>query len=155
MFTVIRGGCFSKHPSNFIMQRPNGLPHYLFLVIKTGSELTIDGKIRTCRPNSVLIIRPNTPYSYRNPNGEYIDDWLHFDCLPEDLSMLDTAMFHQGLPVSNPGILTAYIQQILWEHNFAAENSKEYYIDTLFKILLRHLCNDFHAENTGEYSLIA
>ncbi len=155
MFTVVRGGCFTRNSSDFFMNRPNGLPYYLFLIIKSYSEIHIDDKIQTCKPNSVIIIKPNTPYSYTNPNGEYIDDWLHFNCTPEDITDItdiNDDMLNHCFPISNPRLLTTYIQQILWENNFAKTSSREYYVDTLFKILVRHICDDFNNHNIIEYN---
>lgn len=123
-----------------------------FLVIKSYSEIHIDGKIQACKPNSVIIIEPNTPYSYTNPNGEYIDDWLHFNCTPEDITDINDDMLNHCFPISNTRLLTTYIQQILWENNFAQTSSREYYVDTLFKILIRHICDDFNNDNIIEYN---
>ncbi len=152
MFTVIRGGCFSRHSSDFIMQRPNGLPYYLLLIIKTDSEITVDGNHHHCKPDSALLIRPNTPYSYHNPNGEYIDDWLHFNCQPEDIADLEDTMFHRSFSIRNARLLTTYIQQILWENNFTEPETKEYYVDALFRILLRHIRTDFQSGTAAEYN---
>lgn len=152
MFTVVRGGCFTRHSSDFFMNRPNGLPYYLFLIIKSYSEIHINGQLQLCRPDSVIIIQPDTPYSYNNPNGEYIDDWIHFNCQPQDIATLDEAMLNCCFPISNTRLLTTYIQQILWENNFAESSSREYYVDTLFKILIRHITDDFHRRNVIEYS---
>ncbi|MBP3568454.1 MAG: helix-turn-helix domain-containing protein [Lachnospiraceae bacterium] len=152
MFSVIRGGCFSRHPNGFIMQRPNGLPYHVLLLIKSPAEIIIDGKLHTCKPNSALFIRPNTPYSYRNPSGEYIDDWLHFTGNPEDVSCLPDSLFHHSFPVSNIRLLTTYIQQILWENNFTNEEEKGYYVDSLFHILLRHIAEDFRNGTYTEYN---
>lgn len=152
IFTVIRGGCFSRHSADFIMQRPNGLPYYLLLIIKSDSELHIDGREQICKPNSVLLIKPDTPYSYKNPNGEYIDDWIHFSCQSEDMEYLTEDMFHRIFPITNTRLLTTYIQQILWENNFAKTEVRDYYVDSLFRILLRHIYDDFQNENAGEYN---
>lgn len=152
MFTVIRGGCFARHTSDFFMNRPKGLPYYLFLIIKSCSEIHIDGRVETCKPDSVLIIKPDTPYSYSNPSGEYIDDWIHFNCLPEDMACIEGDMINHHFAISNTRLLTTYIQQILWENNYAKDSSREYYVDTLFRILLKHICDDYHCNNSIEYN---
>lgn len=152
MFSVIRGGCFTRHSSNFIMHRPSGVPYYVLLILRSSSELEIDGKHTTCKPNSVLIIKPHTPYSYKNPEGEYIDDWMHFTCTTEDLSNYDDSMFHTNFLISNTGILTTYIQQILWENQFSQPSMKNFCVDTLFRILLNHIHEDFHTYETGAYN---
>ncbi len=152
MFTVIRGGCFSRHSSDFIINRPNGLPYYVLLIIKSDSELNIGSVHQSCKPNSILLIRPNTPYSYQNPHGEYVDDWIHFDCISDDLNMISEDMFNRNFPINNTRLLTTYLQQLLWENNYCDTASKDYYTDSLFKILFKHICDDFHSATTDEYN---
>ncbi len=152
MFSVIRGGCFSRHSSDFIMERPHGLPYYVLLIMKTYAELEIEGVHRICKPNSALLIKPDTPYSYKNPNGEYIDDWIHFTCTADDLSEYGAAIFHTGFPINNTGILTTYIRQMLWESHFSVSPSKESYVDTLFRLLLNHIYEDFNTNAIEEYN---
>lgn len=152
MFSVIRGGCFSRHSLGFTMERPHGLPHYVLLIIKTYAELDIEGIHKTCKPNSALLIKPDTPYSYKNPHGEYIDDWIHFTCTTDDLSKYDASIFHNGFPINNTGVLTTYIHQMLWENHFSVSPSKESYIDTLFRLLLNHIYEDFNTTAIEEYN---
>ncbi len=151
MFSLINGGCFSRHSTDFFMNRPNGLPHYLFLIIRSDSELVVNGTPQTIKPNSVLIIRPNTPYSYHNPHGDYLDDWLHFECSSEDLALLPDTILNHGFPIQNPALLTTYLQQMLWEQNFAPSDSRDYYVDSLFRILLRHVTYDVQTRSTEDY----
>jgi AraC family transcriptional regulator of arabinose operon len=61
-------------------------------------------------------------------------------------------MFQRSFPISNTRLLTTYIQQILWENNFTAPEEKEYYVDTLFRILLRHICTDFQSGIVSDYN---
>ncbi len=152
MFSIIRGGCFSRHSSDFKMERPGGLPYYVLLIIKSYCELYIDGKQQLCKPDSVLIIKPDTPYSYHNPNGEYIDDWLHFSCTDKDIEFLDYNIFNKSFNITNTRLLTTYIQQLLWEHNFCESEFKDYYVDSVFKILLQHICDDFKKDTKKDYN---
>ncbi len=151
MFSIIRGGCFSRHSAGFIMERPNGLPYYVLLIIKTCAEFDIDGSHIICKPNSALLIKPNTPYSYKNPNGEYIDDWLHFTCCADDLSAYQNITFHTCFPINNESILTSYLQQMLWENHFSLSPSKASYVDTLFRLLFNHIYEDFNTNQIEEY----
>lgn len=150
MFTIYKGGYYSKHSSDFCMNRPNGLPYYLLLIIKSCAVVNINGAIQNCKPDSVLIVKPNTPYSYKNPTGVYIDDYLHFDCSEEGLSLFEEQMFHHCFQVGNAKFLTTYVQQLLHENSFASADSKQYYVDTLFKVLIRHIREDFEQQNTIE-----
>jgi len=152
MFSVIRGGCFSRHSPGFIMERPHGVPYYVLLIIKTYAELEIEGVPRVCKPDSALLIKPGTPYSYKNPDGVYADDWIHFTCTSEDLSRYGTAIFHTGFPINNTRVLTTYIRQMLWESHFSVSPSKEAYVDTLFQLLLNHIYEDFNTNTIEEYN---
>lgn len=152
MFSIIRGGCFSRHSSDFIMERPHGLPYYVLLIIKTHAEIDVDGIHKICTPNSALLIRPDTPYRYKNPNGEYIDDWIHFTCTRKDLSLYDMEMFHTGFAIRDAAVLTTYIQQMLWENHFSASPAKKYYVDTLFRLLLDHIYEDFTTNDIEDYN---
>ena len=143
MFTIIKGGCFSRHASDFHMQRPNGLPYFVLLLIKSDAEITIADKTHLCKPDSALFLRPGIPYSYYNPKGEYIDDWLHFTCSEEDLLLFPEELFYQSFPVQNARQLTTYIQQILWENNYTEPKNRDFYVDSLFRVLLKHLTEDF------------
>lgn len=151
MFSIIRGGCFSRHSADFIMERPNGLPYYVLLIIKTYAEFDIDGIHKTGKPNNALLIKPNTPYSYKNPYGEYIDDWLHFTCCADDLSTFQNIPFHTCFPINNPNILTSYLQQMLWENHFSFSPLKANYVDTLFRLLINHIYEDFNTNRIEEY----
>ena len=152
MFTVHKGGCFSKHSKDFIMNRPNGLPYYVLLLIKTDAQITLAEKTHYCKPDSVLFIRPNTPYSYKNPYGEYVDDWLHFSCDSEDLLLLSDQLFTRSFPVNNARLLTTYIQQMLWENTFTPAAERDFYVDSLFRILLQHILKDFYSDTVTEYN---
>ncbi|BBF41757.1 transcriptional regulator, AraC family [Lachnospiraceae bacterium KM106-2] len=151
MFTITQGGIFSKHSTSFVMNRPNGLNDYLLLLIKSDSRATIAGNTIECKPNSVMLIKPNMAYSYFNPNGRYVDDWLHFNCEAKDLEELDQGLFHQSIPISNPRLLSTYINQILWEQNYASKEFRSAHVDTLFRILIQHIIADYRSETKEAY----
>ena len=115
MYHVYRGGCGARHPKSFIMSRPNGLPTYVILIIRTQGVFYINGEEYSVLPGSALLLSPGTPYSYSNPEGEYSDDWLHF-------SVEDEAAFRALFPhVNQPFFIgstenyTTLIRQIVWE----------------------------------------
>ena len=75
---AIMGGYQSRHPSPYLMSRPDGLSNYVLLIIRSGGEFQLDGYAYTVRPGSALIVAPGTAYYYGKPDGDYVDDWLHF-----------------------------------------------------------------------------
>ena len=148
MYHIINGGYFTKHPQSFLMERPMGFDHFVFLRIRSEAVLCISNHTYNVPPNSYLFIRPHTPYSYHNPNGSYMDDWIHFDCSAQEIDTLPSHIFHQPFSCNNPVIISTYLEQLLWEKNFAPEAYRENNVHQLFQIILRHVLQDYHAQNT-------
>ncbi len=147
MYQIINGGYFTRHPQTFSMERPLGFEHYVFLFIRSEAVLTISGRNYTVVPNSYLFIKPHTPYSYSNPNGAYMDDWIHFECGEEDTGLLPISLFHKPFSCNNPAIISTYVEQLVWELNFAPEEFRLENTKQLFQIILRHVLQDFFNQN--------
>ncbi len=153
MYQILRGGCNSKHPSSFIMSRPDGLPCFVLLIIRTQGLFQIAGKQYQVTPGSALILSPGTPYSYSNPDGEYVDDWLHFTTTNEDA-------FHSMLPfmnipfvLSNTESYTTLVHQIMLEHAYTPQPYSFENIDALFRVLINHLL--VHQQNASQPTAIS
>ena len=139
MYQIIRGGCGSKHTVNFQMSRPEGLPSYVLLNVRSQGEFHIAGNIYQIQPGTALIISPGTPYSYANPNGDYADDWLHFTVNdPEAFSRLFPAT-NTPISTSSGEVYTTLIRQLLWESSYTPAPYAERNIDALFEVILNHL----------------
>ncbi len=139
MYTVITGGCNSKHPHTYKMSRPNGLTNYVLLIIRTGGCFDIDKKVFEVTPGQALIISPNTPYSYGNPDGEYIDDWLHF--MPDDPCDFEKhyPIINEPFSIGNTELFTFLIKQTLWEYNYTPPEYSTENSDALLTVLFNHL----------------
>ena len=109
MYHIINGGYFTKHPQSFLMERPMGFDHFVFLRIRSEAVLCISNHTYNVPPNSYLFIRPHTPYSYHNPNGSYMDDWIHFDCSAQEIDTLPSHIFHQPFPA-----ITRLLSALIW-----------------------------------------
>ena len=79
MIKAITGGYINIHPSTFRMSRPKGLPHFILLVVRSHGSFDIGSEHFSVEPPQIIILAPHTPNYYGNPDGDYIDDWLHFD----------------------------------------------------------------------------
>lgn len=139
MFTIINGGCNSRHPSSFLMSRPEGLNNYLLLIVKTHADFTINTTNISVLPGSAIIIDRKTPYRYHNPDGDYVNDWLHFNCDDDTLMGRSSFMLNEFHPLTNLNQFTTIIQQILWERAYTPAEWKEINIDLLGKLLINHL----------------
>lgn len=147
MYRIINGGYFTRHPQSFSMKRPLGFEYYVFLCIRSEAVLHIANHTYTVAPNSYLLISPHTPYSYSNPNGLYMDDWIHFTGDAEDLKQIPSRLFHQPLACNNPSVIGTYIEQLVWENNFAPEEFRMEHAHQLFQMILRHVLHDYNTSS--------
>lgn len=113
MFQLIAGSIHVRHASNFVMRRMQGVPEFLLLLIKSDANFIINQQPFIVTPQSILIIDRNTPYEYFNPDGEYIDDWLHFDIYDQKTIAKLSPLLNQIF--SSPKIkqLERYLQLLL------------------------------------------
>lgn len=144
MYTIFQGGSNTSHPTGFRMVRSKGNPHYVLLIIKSNSRFVLQDQTYDITPGTAIILDKETPYSYENPQGIYIDDWLHFDLSLDSALPLPVNAF---FPIANTSHLTAYLKQLLYELHYAPDSYKAKNIDCLMTVLihnLAHAYNDRH-----------
>ncbi len=146
MYRAIQGGCGAAHPRAFRMSRPEGLSNYVLLLIRSCGEFEIDGTGYMVLPGHAVVFAPGTPYSYGNSQGEYLDDWLHFEAEEDSRLRELKRIFNRPFPVPDPGSCTALIRQILWETSFAPERYAQENVDALFTVLFNHLLSSCEEE---------
>lgn len=153
MIKAITGGYETKHPSTYQMSRPNGLPNYVLLIIRTHGEYQLGETCFTANPGDALLISPGTPYHYGNPQGDYVDDWIHFSIeeshLKEQLDRLSNTAF----PVGNIELYTFCIRQILWELSYGHPDYAKANMDHLFQLLFRYLLAAYETRNNSAVRL--
>lgn len=153
MYTILSGGYNSRHPETFFMSRPKGLDSYLLLIVKCAAFFRIGEEEFTAAPDSALLIEPGIPYQYRSCSGDYMDDWLHFDCDVQELSQLNRIPFRKAIPLGNPSPFSLYLQQIIWENNYTSPEFKGENIHMLMSVLLNNLIlADTRKESTQHYN---
>ena len=148
MYTISVGGCYANHPAPFKMYRPNGIPEYLLLFIRTKASFQIQERSFDVFPNQVLIVNKNTPYQYFVTDTPYMDDWLHFDYTQAEIPFLPDIL-NKPITLSNATRIATYIHQILWEANYAHEECQKSNVDMLMHILLNHLEDAVRFSKTG------
>lgn len=139
MYQILRGGCGSKHTGAFHMERLEGLPCYVLLHVRSGGEFHIAGKNYHVLPGTVMIISPDTPYSYSNPAGDYLDDWMHFHVFPMGSFKMHFPHLNTPIPAGTTETYTTLLRQILWEQSYTSAPYAQENIDALFEIVLNHL----------------
>lgn len=153
--TVIDGGVHVTHDQSFHMRRPKGVSEYLLLLIKTTAVFILDGEKRRVEPQTLLLIDRQTSYEYYNPEGSYIDDWLHFETTDRDRL---EPLFNRFISCQNSRQVESYLQQILWEKEYALDRFKAENVQALFAVLLNNLLdlceqgNDSYQNNPYYYA---
>ncbi len=139
MYHILKGGCDARHPRTYQMSRPEGLPNYVLLIIRSGGDFIINGCLFAVSPGQALLLAPGTSYSYQNPHGEYLDDWLHFMPSEEQPFLQKCPFLNVPFPIGNTERFTFYIRQLLWEAAYTATPYAAQNIQSLFTVLLNHL----------------
>lgn len=95
MFKLICMGLGYEHEPDFEIDRRDGYPHYLALLIRTKCRLKYRGEIRSYPPNTFILYDKNAPQFYAADGETYIDDWMQFESEPK-------VILSFGLPLNQP-----------------------------------------------------
>lgn len=139
MIKAITGGYINIHPSTFRMSRPKGLPHFILLVVCSHGSFDIGSEHFSVEPPQIIILAPHTPNYYGNPDGDYIDDWLHFDTDEPKLIERLNAISNHPFSVEDTNIFSFCIRHILLELSFGQPDFKDENMRALFTFLLNSL----------------
>lgn len=139
MIKAITGGYINIHPSTFRMSRPKGLPHFILLVVRSHGSFDIGSEHFSVEPPQIIILAPHTPNYYGNPDGDYIDDWLHFDTDEPKLIERLNAISNHPFSVEDTNIFSFCIRHILLELSFGQPDFKDENMRALFTFLLNSL----------------
>ena len=139
MIKAITGGYINIHPSTFRMSRPKGLPHFILLVVRSHGSFDIGSEHFSVEPPQIIILAPHTPNYYGNPDGDYIDEWLHFDTDEPKLIERLNAISNHPFSVDDTNIFSFCIHHILLELSFGQPDFKDENMRALFTFLLNSL----------------
>ena len=139
MITVIKGGCGTKHPRAFQLSRPDGVPNFVLLVLRSSGAFRVGSANFSMQPLQAILLSPDTPYSYGNPHGNYINDWLHFEMSDVHFRKRLFSLSNQPLHVENHHILSFCIGQLIWELSYGQPDLSPENTHALFTLLFNHL----------------
>lgn len=142
MYTLFRGGYNTKHGNSFTLSRPGGISNYVILHLRTPAQFQIDKQTFYISSNSVIIIKPNTPYQYSAMNVDFKNDWMHFTCDSDSFEHTYAQLFNRPIQVRNSLQFTHYFQHILWEYYYASPDFKQQNIDMLFQVMVNKLLQE-------------
>lgn len=124
------------HGSDFVMDRPTGLPDYVLLILKSASTIVIADHIYTVSTPTAILIDSNTPHRYFPSGSQYIDDYLHFK-VQDQKRFLDELIFPLNTPIrlSKDSCIDNLLQNIQTELNTDTKYSDRI-VDLVINILM-------------------
>lgn len=150
MYTIVAGGFNTRYSSSFMMFRPYGLPDYLLLLLKTQTRFTLNNESFEVPANNIVIIDRGTPYRYHSIDGDYMDDWIHFDCDSDELLRKTGLVFNKPISLANPSRFSNYIQQLLWENTYAPNRFRNENVSMMMQLLLNNIAAAYLAGNVPQ-----
>lgn len=144
MIDITICGHDSHHREPCDIEYKNGLPEYLFLIVKTSAWFFIEGRLIDTEPNMVILFDKDTYIHYGCRHPDYNDDWIHFRAEePADISWLRSLCLPFNQPLYPPDIqrLSQFVQIMTDEFRFPAEHSPQV-LHCLFQALLHALMED-------------
>ncbi len=135
-----------RHPVGFSIHRPNGSGDCILLIIKTEAFVFLRGERISVPPNSVIVYKKGTPQIYGALDGEYVNDWVHFDMDEEGQRFLSALgiKLDTVLPLGDVTELLSFIKNMFFElysqNLYKAETVKRYFELLLIKIGERIRC---------------
>ena len=104
MIHITKMGENTTHDASFQINRENGYPTYLLLLIPTPAQLLVDRKWIHTKRDCAVLFKPGQPHHYKADGPQYINDWAHI----EISSPFPSAHFPFGIPISLHNANTYY-----------------------------------------------
>jgi len=138
----------STHNKDFLIDRPNGHPVYLLLLIKTPSLFLIERQWQHIPANCAVIFRPFQTHCYQADNTEYIDCWLHFTSQHN----IPGEHFPYGIPVLLHDCEDFYqLFHLIYREYYGSSRHRDQTLHNLASALVTKISD---AHNTKEYPAI-
>ncbi len=145
------------HDADFVMDRPNGVGCYLFLLIKEPSLFVINGEKFNVKPNSFIMFTPKARCMYRAAGKHYCDDWMYFELEEGDEDTLRTLeipfdrIVHLG---DNMTELSKIMHILAYEH-YSGELLHEQIEQKYLEVLILRLARLIKAGASGQSEALA
>ena len=121
-------GYHHRHVNEFQVDHSNGFTVWLLLIVKSAAVFVIDGVEHCIKPNTVIMFRSDSRYSYYPAEAVYYDDWIQF--LPEE----DGCELFDALHLRTDVPYTFSVTEDLSQH-------------------IRKMCGEFYSESPFRFNI--
>ena len=145
---IVNAGYNYRHSPTFCIDRPHGSGDYILLIIRTAAFAILKGERIEISPNSILIFKKGTPQLYGARNGEYINDWIHFEISElEKLSISNLGIpFDTVIPLEESTDFSSFIKDIFRER-YSQNIHKNATMQKYFDLLMLKLSENIYQRN--------
>ncbi len=133
-----------RHTGNFNIYRPQGSGDMVMVLVTTPTVFTLKGMDVDFAPETLIILRPDTPNIYHGTGDIFANHWFHFS--PVDESYFEKLNIPLDTPITGFPMtaLAEIVLKMANEHSADQPYSEEIlnsYTDIFFHILSRLMCS--------------
>ena len=137
------------HTNGIDMRRPNGSGDYLLLFFRCPTEVNLHGTYEPVPENTFLLYNKGTPQIYRKTDGDFCNDWLHFELVGEESFFEDLGIpFDTPISLNNADAVTDIIHDLFLEF-FEKGPHHEQILDHRLHILFYKFCDLYQISPSG------
>lgn len=143
-----------RHPDDFCIHRPYGSGDYMLLVLKSPAFFVLNNERQSTAANSAIIFRKGTPQIYGASQGEFINDWIHFEIDENEEAQIENLgiPFDTVMPLSAAAVISGFIKS-MFNERYSQNIHKDRSLNLYFELILLKLAEllkspEFKTENT-------
>ncbi len=153
MIKVTKLGERTVHPHDFEINRPNGHPVYLLILIQTKGLFLVNGEWITVEPDTAILFKPRQQHRYIACEEHYIDSWIHIDA--NNLLLGDHFPYGEPISLHDPEIYHDLFH-VIFNEFFGTSAHREVILNDLVTSLLYKLMAENETSQLSDiyYSLV-
>ena len=137
---VVNCGYEYKHSEHFRINRPDGSGDNILLIVRSKAFFYFNGITEYVEPNTVVLFRKGNPQVYGAFEGEYVNDWVHFEAEDDELEYISSLgiKFDEAIRLGEVSRLSKIILSMfseMYSQNRNSEKTAQAYLHLLlFKL---------------------
>lgn len=148
MLHLLYCGHDSNHSTPFEIHRPNGVPHYILLLVKTDAFFYVDGQRQPTAPMMAILYNRYIPMHYGSEHPGFNDDWVHFDIDDEtEFFNTFTLPFNTPIYLSSLSPMTNYTRLLVGQSLTPGKHQQSLH-DATLRLLLYSLDQAYNAQHS-------
>ena len=134
---IVNVGYDYRHPTGFAIDRPRGTGDCILLILRTEAFFVFRGVRVIAPPCSAVLLKKGTPQLYGATNGDFVNDWIHFEIDSEEERAIEEAgiPFDTVIPLREVSELSDFVKSVFLER-YSQNVHKEASMECYFRLIL-------------------